>query len=86
MSPSPHTVLVETVDAVGESGGPVTASTVAGSLGASEAAVADHLDTLCGFDLLEATEEGYRPTVTGRELLALDVDLDDVFVLDVVEE
>lgn len=86
MSPSPHTVLVAVVDRYRESNGAVTARELAERQGVSEEAFAQPLESLCEFELLESTEDGYRPTVTARELLALDVELDDVFVLDLVEE
>lgn len=86
MSPSPHTVLVAVVSIYGDSGDPVTAGTLADSLQVPEQALAEPLDTLCEFDLLAGTGDGYRPTVTARELLALDVELDDVLVLDLVGE
>ncbi|WP_436930710.1 hypothetical protein [Halosimplex halobium] len=86
MSPSTYAVLAATVDRYRESGAPVTAAGVAESCGAPEAAVARSLESLCEFELLEPTDQGYRPTVTAREFLALDVEPDDVLVLDLVEE
>jgi predicted transcriptional regulator len=86
MSPSPHSVLVAVVDRYEEAGEPVTAAAVAESRNVSEEALSEPLESLCEFELLEPTERGYRPTVTARELLALDVELDDALVLDLVEE
>jgi len=86
MSLSPHTVLVEVVDQYEQSEEPVTARTVAESQAVPEETLSNTLESLCEFELLELTEEGYRPTVTARELLALDIELDDVLVLDLVEE
>ncbi len=86
MAPSPHTVLVEVVDCHRTSDEPVSARAVADSLGVPESALAGPLDSLCEFDLLARTETGYRPTVTAEELLALDIELDDTVVLDVVDE
>lgn len=86
MSLSPHTVLVTVVDHYEESDAPVTARAVAESQAAPAAELSRSLDSLCEFELLESTEDGYRPTVTARELLALDIELDDALVVDVVEE
>lgn len=86
MSPPRHTVLVEVVDQYEESGEPVTAAAIAESRGVSRTTLSQSLDSLCDFELLEPTEQGYRPTVTARELLALDIELDDALVLDLVEE
>lgn len=84
MSPSPYTVLETLVDLYRQSGDPVTARAVAASL--DHRTVEPQCRSLRGHDLLEATGDGYRPTVTAHELLALDVDADDVLVLDVVDD
>jgi len=86
MHPSPHTVLVETVSLAEESESAVTPARLAASLDVPESTLADPLDSLCACDLLAVTDEGYRPTVTAHELLALDVEVDDVLVLDPVDE
>lgn len=86
MNPSMHTVLVEVVSRAQECGDPVSERALADSLGVPEATLADPLDTLCELELVEPTDGGYRPTVTAHELLALDVDFDDVLVLDIVDE
>jgi len=85
-SPSAHTVLVAVVDCYEGFGDPVTAQRVADSLGVSTAALSEPLESLRAFELVARTDGGYRPTVTARELLALDVELDDAVVLDLVEE
>jgi predicted transcriptional regulator len=86
MDPSPHAVLVEVVERYDESAGPVSPHVVADSLDAPESAVSDRCESLCEFDLLYPEATGYRPTVTARELLALDIDLGDAVALDVVSE
>lgn len=86
MCPSTHAVLVEVVTLSRESEEPVSAATVADALDVPGSELAEPLDTLCEFEFLEATDGGYRATVTGKELLALDVELDGVVVCDVVEE
>jgi predicted transcriptional regulator len=86
MSPRTHTVLVETVDQYDETGEPVPAASIAASLDVPETALDPALESLQACELLAGTDRGYRPTVTARELLALDVDPDHVLVLDLVEE
>jgi len=86
MSLSTHTVLVEIVDQYEESEEPVTARAVAESQDVSREVLTQSLESLCEFELLKPTERGYRPTVTAKELLALDIELDDAVVLDLVEE
>ena len=86
MSPSPHAVLVETVTLAEEAGEPVSSARLAESLDVPEPALADPLDSLCEYELLAATGDGYRPTVTAHELLALDVELDDTLVVYLVDE
>lgn len=86
MEPSTHTVLVEVVDRYREAGEPIRARTVAESLGVRRSTVSEPLETLCEFELLRETDRGYRPTVTARELLALDIDLDETVALDLIDE
>lgn len=85
MSLSPHAVLAEVVDRYDRTGEPVAARELRESLDVSGSALDQPLDSLCEFELLERTARGYRPTVTGRELLALDIELEDVLVLDLVD-
>lgn len=84
MSVSAHAVLVAVVEQY--DGEPLTREAIARRTGADDAAVDECLATLVDTELLAATESGYRPTVTGREFLALDVDLQDIVALEVVEE
>jgi predicted transcriptional regulator len=53
---------------------PLPVHEVATRLGADPASVGEDLDRLATMDLVAATEHGYRPTITGRELLELDID------------
>lgn len=80
-----HTLLVELTERYERTGDPVTAQELVDSLAASETAVDQALDSLCEFELLAATGNGYRPTVTARELLELDVEFDDVLILEFVD-
>lgn len=86
MSVSTHTVLVEIVDQTGSADDAVTKAALAKALSVPESALCSPIESLIDCELLEATENGYRPTVTAHELLALDVDVANVLVVDVVEE
>ncbi|MCU4717026.1 hypothetical protein [Halapricum hydrolyticum] len=85
MSPSTHTVLVEIVEET-PTGDAVSKRRLAESLAVPETALDPALEKLRECEFIEATEEGYRPTTTTREVLALDVDFDDILVLDVVDD
>jgi predicted transcriptional regulator len=86
MAPSPHTVLVETVSLSRESGEPVSSAAIADALDAPEPSVAESLDSLCAYEFLSETDGGYQPTVTATELLALDVEFDEILVCEVVDK
>lgn len=85
MTLSTHTLLAEIADRYDRTGEPVADRELRESLDVSGGALEESLASLCEFELLERTGRGYRPTVTGRELLALDVELEDVLVLDLVD-
>lgn len=85
MTLSTHALLAEVADGYDRTGEPVAARELRESLDVPGSALEESLDSLCEFELLERTARGYRPTVTGRELLALDVELEDVLVLDFVD-
>lgn len=74
MSISPHQLLSFTVDYYDEHEQPVTVAIATRQLNATPASVAAGFDRLVECELLQGTDGGYRPTVTGRELLALDID------------
>lgn len=86
MCVSEHSVLVTVVERYDDAGEPLSTATVAARTDGDHSAVVDVLDTLATTEFLVRTPSGYRPTVTAREFLALDVTLDDVVALDVVEE
>lgn len=65
---------------------PIRASRLADRLGADTDAVRDHLAALCSYELVKSRQNGWVPTVTGRELLALDVDQDEFIIIDVPDE
>jgi DNA-binding IclR family transcriptional regulator len=86
MSPSPHVVLESVVEAAEATDSPVSVASLADQLDVPEPTLSEPLARLCACELLEATEAGYRPTVTAHELLAAGIELDDIVVFDVVEE
>jgi predicted transcriptional regulator len=65
---------------------PVPASELADRLGTDPDAVRDHLAALRSSELVETDGTGWVPTVTGRELLALDVDPEGFVIVDVPDE
>jgi predicted ArsR family transcriptional regulator len=84
-------VLELLVDEYESAAEPPTASRLAARLAADPATVRGHLDALETYELVSRSatagdgEPGFEPTVTGRELLALDIDDDALIVLDVEE-
>ncbi|WP_247006089.1 hypothetical protein [Halorientalis litorea] len=80
MTVSPTRLLAFVVDRYDEQGCPLTATDAATDLDVPPATVAARFERLADCDLLSAVEGGYRPTVTARELLALDCDGDVVVV------
>jgi RIO-like serine/threonine protein kinase len=84
--PSKHTVLDALVSSHRncDSGVPVT--TLAGVTDGSEEAVARRLRSLSDLELATYEETGYRPTVTGEELIELGLDVDEIVVVDIVED
>jgi Holliday junction resolvasome RuvABC ATP-dependent DNA helicase subunit len=85
MTLSTHALLTEITDRYQQAGEPVAVQELCESLDVPESAIEDSLDSLCEFELLERTDSGCRPTVTARELLALEIDPDEVLVLDFVD-
>jgi predicted transcriptional regulator len=69
--------VVERYDRTGE---PVSPSPVASALEREEESVASRLSQLVACELLAPTGDGYRPTVTGREFLELDVECGPLIV------
>lgn len=86
MSLSQHTVLVTALDEYDAAGGPVSVESIAGAVSADPSRVRPVVAALSESEFLAETAEGYRPTVTARELLDLDIELDDVVAVDPVEE
>lgn len=85
MSLSTQTVLEKVVSRVEESDTPVSTREIAAALSVPEQEVVDALEELREFELIAVKQEGYRPTVTGYELLETDISLDEMLVFDVVD-
>jgi len=86
MDVSPHTVLVtirDKYDAVNE---PVCPQQIATAVGTPPKQIRPILESLYRNEFLAKTERGYRPTVTAREFLELEVKLSDVAVVEIIEE
>lgn len=86
MDVSPHTVLVavrDEYDAVDE---PVGPEQIATAVGTTSKQIRPILESLCRSEFLAKTAKGYRPTVTAREFLELDVELSDVAVVEIIED
>lgn len=80
MSVSNSALLAFVAARYDELGRPVTADEAAARFDVSRASLRRQLDTLAGCELVARQGAGYRPTVTGRELLDLDVAGDLVVV------
>jgi hypothetical protein len=73
-------VLAAAVEYYDSANQPVTPAAITGSLDRSEAAIATRFHQLVDCELLAVVEDGYRPTVTGREFLELDVECGPIIV------
>lgn len=82
MEPTPLTLLSDLVEAYDERERPVSAAALATAHEAEPAAIVECLDRLATCELVDATPAGYRPTVTARELLELDLDAGEFVVVD----
>jgi predicted transcriptional regulator len=73
---SPRRVLAALVARYDERGSPLSPAVIATALDGDPdpCAVERCLDRLAGCELVAAEPDGYRPTVTGREFLDLDID------------
>jgi len=85
MEPSPHSILVTVCELYDSTEEPVSLQQVATAADTSVPHVRPALKGLYQTEFLIRSGDGYRPTVTAREFLELDVELADVAVLDFVE-
>jgi hypothetical protein len=86
MPVSEQSVLVTVVERYDDTGEPLSTAAVAARTGGDEDAVAAALDRLAASEFLVEMSAGFRPTVTARWFLALDIDMDEVVAMEVVEE
>ena len=74
MEETNYRLLERVVEVHDRTDGAVQPAGLASAAGCDVATVRDCLASLEECDLVAPVDGGYRPTVTGRELLALDVD------------
>jgi predicted transcriptional regulator len=86
MPVSEQSVLVAVVQRYDNTGEPLSTAAVAARTDGDDDAVAAALERLAASEFLVETATGYRPTVTAREFLALDIEVDDIVAVAVVEE
>ena len=73
-------VLAAVVDRYESTAQPVTEREIAPAFRRDRTAIAERLDRLVECELLTRVGGGYRPTVTGREFLELDVECGPIIV------
>lgn len=83
MTRSRMQVLSETVRLYDERGEPITPTDLAATTELAPSTVRAYFDGFESKHLLKRAGDGYRPTVTARELLELDVADDVTLILDV---
>jgi predicted transcriptional regulator len=86
MHVSPHTVLVAVLDEYDTVDEPVGPQQIATAVETTPRQVQQTLDSLCRAEFLTRTAKGYRPTVTAREFIELDIELSDVAVVEFIDE
>jgi predicted transcriptional regulator len=86
MDTTNYRLLERAVAAYDDTSRPVRPEALAAAVNGDVADVGDRLETLVRCDLLVSEGEGVRPTVTARELLALDIDEPEILVVDAGED
>lgn len=81
MTVTPHRLLEFVVETYDERNDPVLPADIAAQFDISTPEATRQLDRLHDCELVATEGDGYRPTVTARELLELDVD-DEFVVVD----
>lgn len=81
MTPTPSQLLACAVEYYDEGPQPVTCRQVAERFETPPAAVRSCFERLVECKLLARIDGGYRPTITGREFLELDID-DEMIIVD----
>jgi predicted transcriptional regulator len=82
MDATNYRLLQQVVARYDERNQPVTAASLADAVDSDVPDVTDRLARLEDCELLASEGAGVRPTVTGRELLELDIDDPEFFVID----
>jgi DNA-binding IclR family transcriptional regulator len=85
MSLSPYRLLEFVVGQYDDSGRPQRPTDIADQSGLSPAEAESQFERLRDCELVTREGAGYRPTITGRELLELDID-DEFVVVDAGED
>ena len=75
------TLLARIVERYDHDERPVTPATLSAVVDANESAIEVCLAELASNELLASVDGGYRPTITARELLELDIDPEDALVI-----
>jgi predicted transcriptional regulator len=86
MDESSYRLLEQVVAQYDETDGPVSPERLATAVDEDLASVGKRLVRLERCELLATVDGGVRPTVTARELLALDIDDPSVLVIDTGED
>jgi predicted transcriptional regulator len=86
MAPSAKRVLKTLVAVYEQSGQPLAKGDLADRLNVPFAALDQPLATLQALEAVRACDDGYRPTITGTQLLDRGIPLDAVFVADCREQ
>jgi len=85
MDVSPQAVLVAVCEEYDAAEEPVSPQQIATAVGTTPGQVRPILESLSRSEFLAQTDGGYRPTVTAREFLELDIELADVAIVEVVD-
>jgi predicted transcriptional regulator len=87
MTRSERRLLEDLRDLCDRTDAPVATERLCDYCGVSEGTARAALDSLESYELVaQEADDRWRPTVTGRELLDLDIDDDDLLVVELPEE
>lgn len=86
MTASQMRILSRLVSRYDEREGPITATEMATVVDSDPATLREFFENYESKHLLKPVDDGYRPTVTARELLELDIDDDALVILDTQPE
>ena len=86
MDESSYRLLEQVVAQYDETEGPISPERLATAMDGDTESITERLVRLERCELLATVDGGVRPTVTARELLALDIDDPSVLVIDTGED